>query len=244
MTGKRSLPSLLAAAALALLTALCAPAPSDGRQDYEAERQQMVEHQLLARDITDPRVLAAMGRVPRHLFVPERIQRYAYIDRPLPIGRGQTISQPYIVALMTQLSWVREDSRVLEIGTGSGYQAAVLAEIAAEVYSIEIDCVLAERARLALEAAGYGSVVSKCGDGYFGWPEHAPFDAVIVTAAPPRVPEPLLEQLAPGGILVVPVGPTGEIQILKTFTRTADGFEEWDIELVAFVPMTGRVREH
>jgi protein-L-isoaspartate(D-aspartate) O-methyltransferase len=230
----------LAAAVAALASAYIPPARS--QDDYDSLRRQMVEQQIERRGIRDPLVLAAMGKVPRHLFVPENIRRSAYIDRPLPIGRGQTISQPFIVALMTELARIEPGDNVLEVGTGSGYQAAILAEIGAQVCSIEIDCMLAERAALMLEAAGYGRVLTKCGDGYDGWPERAPFDAILVTAAPPRIPQPLKTQLKVGGILVIPVGGEGEIQVLKTITRTESGFLERDVEYVAFVPMTGKVQ--
>lgn len=203
----------------------------------------MVEQQLKRRGISDPRVLAAMASVPRHLFVPVDMRRLAYADTPLPIGRGQTISQPFIVALMTELAQIKPGSSVLEVGTGSGYQAAVLAETGAEVCSIEIDCVLADSARSNLDATGYKAVVTKCGDGYDGWPERAPFDAILITAAPPKIPEPLKRQLKVGGILVVPVGPEGGTQVLKTVTRTDGGFVERNIELVAFVPMTGKAQQ-
>lgn len=216
---------------------------TDDEKEFEAQRHQMVERQLKPRGISDPLVLEAMGQVPRHLFIPVEMRRYAYRDGPLPIGREQTISQPFIVALMTQLAETGKDSVVLEVGTGSGYQAAVLAEIGAKVFSIEIDCVLAERARRSLEETGYGAVVSKCGDGYDGWPEHAPFDAVLVTAAAPTIPQPLKDQLKIGGVMVIPVGREGRTQVLKTITRTTDGFEERSIEFVVFVPMTGKVQK-
>ena len=159
----------------------------------------MVEEQLKGRDITDTRVLDVMAKVPRHLFVPEEERPWAYADHPLPIGLGQTISQPYIVALMTQLALPRKAARALDVGTGSGYQAAVLAELVKEVCSIEILCPLADSARARLKGMGYGNVEVRCGDGYRGWPEKAPFDVIIVAAAPDHVPEPLVQQLAPGG---------------------------------------------
>jgi len=228
---------MVAAASLSAMMIFARP-----QDDYAAQRLRMVEEQIARRGISNPLVLAAMKKVPRHLFVPEEIRRHAYIDRPLPIGRGQTISQPFIVALMTELAEIKPGSSVLEVGTGSGYQAAILAEIGAEVCSIEIDCILAESARSNLQAAGYGNVITKCGDGYDGWPERAPFDTVIVTAAPPKIPQPLKKQLKVGGILVIPVGEEGGIQILKTITRTGSGFIERDVEYVAFVPMTGKIR--
>jgi protein-L-isoaspartate(D-aspartate) O-methyltransferase len=215
----------------------------DEETTFAEQRRLMVEHQLRARGISDDHALTAMETVPRHEFVPESIRGYAYADTALPIGREQTISQPFIVALMTQLAVVRPDDVVLEVGTGSGYQAAVLAEITKSVYSIEIDCVLADEAAARLKRLGYAGVTVKCGDGYEGWPEHAPFDAILVTAAAPCVPEPLLEQLKVGGVMVIPEGGEDELQILKTYTRTKGGFEERSINLVRFVPMTGKVQE-
>jgi protein-L-isoaspartate(D-aspartate) O-methyltransferase len=177
--------------------------------------------------------------VPRHLFVPPELRGQAYEDYPLPIGDEQTISQPYIVALMTSLLDLRGGERVLEIGTGSGYQAAVLAEIAGEVYTIEILGSLAQRSRATLAELGYRNVEVRHGDGWAGWPEKAPFDAIVVTAASPRVPQPLLEQLKVGGRLVVPVGRF--FQDLLVYTRTAEGYEKRNVIPVRFVPMTGEV---
>ena len=197
----------------------------------------MVDRQLLARDITDPRVLSAMRRVPRDRFVPADQRLWAYDDRPLPIGYRQTISQPYIVAYMTQALQVTPAARVLEIGTGSGYQAAVLAELVASVYSIEIVPQLAERAADTLTELGYANVQVKQGDGYAGWPEEAPFDAIIVTAAPDHVPQPLVSQLAVGGRMIIPVGQ--DRQALTVLVRTTDGVTENTTLPVRFVPMTG-----
>ena len=213
--------------------------PSDDRAE---ERERMVRRQLASRDITDERVLEAMRTVPRHELVPENAQSLAYTDQPLAIGEGQTISQPYIVALMTQLLRITEmeNPRVLEIGTGSGYQAAVLAELGAEVWSIEIVEELGERARRDLRRLGYDRVHVRIGDGYAGWPEHAPFDAVIVTAAPPAIPQPLIDQLKVGGRLVIPVGQ--HYQTLKVITRTEDSHLEREVAPVRFVPMTGRAQ--
>ncbi len=208
--------------------------------DWAAQRQRMVETQLRARDITAPAVLSALGRVPRHLFVPERVRAMAYDDHPLPIGSDQTISQPYIVAYMTQLLDLPPAARVLEIGTGSGYQSAVLSEVAAEVYSIEIVPELAERAAATLAELGYANVRAKAGDGYVGWPEHAPFDGIMVTAAPDHVPQPLVEQLAVGARLVLPVG--RDFQVMTVLTKTEDGVTEERTIPVRFVPMTGRAR--
>ncbi len=201
----------------------------------------MVKSQLIARGIKDPNVLAAMGRVPRHEFVSQRLRNRAYADGPLPIGEKQTISQPYIVALMTELAQIDKNTRVLEIGTGSGYQAAVLHEVAGEVYSIEIIEVLAQRARETLLRLGFGGIHLRHGDGYRGWPEAAPFDAILVTAAPVAVPEPLLDQLTVGGRLVVPVGRGA--QELLVYRKTSSGIERDSIIPVLFVPMTGEVHE-
>ena len=186
-----------------------------------------------------PLVLDAMRTVPRHEFVPEDVRRDAYRNRPLPIGSGQTISQPYIVALMTDLAEVGPESAVLEIGTGSGYQAAVLAEFVDHVYTIEIIESLGRRAEGTLQRLGYDNVSVRIGDGYRGWPERAPFDAIIVTAAPESVPQPLIEQLAIGGKMIIPVGPRYESQSLKVLEKTADGtIATVDVLPVRFVPFT------
>jgi protein-L-isoaspartate(D-aspartate) O-methyltransferase len=209
-----------------------------GQRDWDAERTRMVDEQLSARDIRDRRVLDAMRRVPRHLFVPEAERAWAYVDSPAPIGYGQTISQPYIVALMTQALNVEPHHRVLEIGTGSGYQAAVLSVLAQDVYTMEIVEPLAERARATLLELGYRNVHVRIGNGYLGWPDHAPYDRVIVTAAPPEVPPALIEQLRIGGLMAIPVGTVDqELRILK---RTAAGFETISTTPVRFVPMIGR----
>jgi protein-L-isoaspartate(D-aspartate) O-methyltransferase len=221
------------------------PAPVPGRDASVAEgdstriaREAMVQEQIEARGVRNAAVLAGMRRVPRHEFMPENVRSLAYYDRPVPIGLGQTISQPYVVALMTELAAVGRGSRVLEIGTGSGYQAAVLAELGTDVYSIEILAPLRERAVEILARLGYGQVKTRVGDGYLGWPEAAPFDAIIVTAAPARVPEPLKQQLKVGGRLVLPVGKVD--QELEVITRTAVGFSERSVIPVRFVPMTGK----
>ena len=201
----------------------------------------MVQRHIATRGISDPAVLAALESVPRHRFVPEQFAASAYADHPLPIGFDQTISQPYVVAFMTEAAELEPGDRVLEIGTGSGYQAAVLAEIVGEVWSIEIVAPLADRARETLAACGYDRVHVRTGDGYRGWPEQPPFDAILVTAAPDHVPQPLLDQLAPGGRLVLPVGRASQ-EILR-IRRTADGFERESLLPVSFVPMTGEAQE-
>lgn len=207
-----------------------------------AEREAMVTRQLAGRDITDRRVLAAMRTIPRHEFVPPEIADAAYQDSPLPIGLGQTISQPYIVALMTQLGRPGPASRALDVGTGSGYQAAVLAEVAGTVYSIEILCELAREAEARLARLGYRNVEVRCGDGYRGWPEAAPFDVIIVAAAPEEIPQPLIDQLAPGGRLVIPVG-EGH-QELIVVERARDGsISRFSAGGVRFVPMTGEAQK-
>lgn len=199
------------------------------------ERQRMVDEQIAARGVTDPRVLAAMAKVERHLFVPPALRKIAYADEPLPIGHGQTISQPYIVAYMTEALRLGSEDRVLEIGAGSGYQAAILAELAREVYTIELVEPLAEAAREKLASLGYGNIRVICGDGYKGLPEEAPFDAIMVTAAPPEIPTELASQLKTGGRMVVPVG--SFFQELYLITRTEDGFESKPLLPVRFVPM-------
>jgi protein-L-isoaspartate(D-aspartate) O-methyltransferase len=214
----------------------CAEAtPSEA--GFAKARERMVVEQIEARGVSDPRVLAALRAVPRHEFVPAEQRAHAYEDRPLPIGEGQTISQPYIVAVMTELLRLEGDERVLEIGTGSGYQAAVLARLAREVYTIEIVPELARRAEADLRRLGFANVRVRTGDGYRGWPEHAPFDAIIATAAPEHVPQPLVDQLAVGGRLVLPVGDV--FQDLVLVTRDETGVREERLLGVRFVPMTG-----
>jgi protein-L-isoaspartate(D-aspartate) O-methyltransferase len=212
---------------------------SDNKDPLGAARETMVARQIEARGIRTRAVLDAMRSVPRHLFVPESIREYAYIDRALPIGYEQTISQPYIVALMTELSWAKAGDKVFEVGTGSGYQAAVLAALGAEVFTIEIVPELAKRACNDLAGLGYDSVHVKAGDGYAGWPEEAPFDAILVTAAPETVPPPLLKQLKVGGRLVIPVGGRSH-QELRVITRQQQGYKEERMLAVRFVPMTGQ----
>jgi len=198
----------------------------------------MIRDQLRSRDIVNPRVLDAMARVPLHLFVPVAVRSDAYGDFPLPIGDGQTISQPYIVGFMSQALEVEPHHRVLEIGTGSGYQAAILAELAREVYTIEIVAALSSRARKTIDDLGYKNVHIKTGNGYLGWPEHAPYDRVMVTAAPDAVPPALVEQLRIGGLMAIPVG-TGD-QELRILRRTARGLETLRTLPVRFVPMVGK----
>ena len=202
-------------------------------------RERMVKTTIAARGIRDQRVLDAMARVPRHEFVDETYLPLAYDDRPLPIGHGQTISQPYIVALMSEQLGLSDlkGVKVLEVGTGSGYQAAILAEMGCDVFSIEIVSELARSASDRLKRLGYGGVNIRAGDGYKGWSEQAPFDGIIVTAAPTQIPELLIEQLAPGARMIIPVG--GEAQMLKVVTRTLEGDVQQDMLPVRFVPMTG-----
>jgi len=220
-----------------------AGAAEEGEPPYLVRaRRLMVASDLAGRDITDARVLEVMGKVPRHKFVPESLIDQAYRDYPLPIGHGQTISQPYIVALMTQLAKPKPKGRALDIGTGSGYQAAVLAELSKEVYSIEIVKPLADEAKRRLAALSYKNVTVKAGDGYRGWPEKAPFDAIIVAAAPDHVPQPLVDQLAPGGKLVIPVGKY--FQELLLVEKDQQGtVHRKSIVPVMFVPMTGEAEK-
>jgi len=216
------------------------PEPRRPVSGEERRRARMIERDLEARDIRDARVLAAMGRVPRERFVPAELAAQAYGDHPLPIGQGQTISQPYIVAFMTEQLRLRGDEKVLEIGTGSGYQAAVLAECAAQVYTIEIVEELAERSAALLRELGYDNVHARTGDGYRGWPEQAPFDAIILTAAPDHVPQPLLDQLADGGRLILPLG--GDDQELVLIERHGSELTRRSVLPVRFVPMTGEAQ--
>jgi protein-L-isoaspartate(D-aspartate) O-methyltransferase len=225
---------------VALTVVSCGPAPESEDASRAREREQMVSRQIEARGVQDQKTLEAMRRVPRHLFVPPELAGQAYEDHPLPIGHGQTISQPYIVAFMTEALELGEDETVLEVGTGSGYQAAVLAEIAKRVYSIEIVEPLAQGAARRLKDLGYTNVEVRAGDGYQGWPEAAPFDGIMVTAAAPRIPEPLKDQLADGGRLVIPVG--DDWQELVVVTRRGDELDERRVLPVRFVPMTGEVR--
>lgn len=228
-----------------LAVILLIPFFSLGREDdiYSRKRKEMVRRQLAARDITDRKVLEVMGKVPRHLFISSRYQRRAYEDNPLPIDEGQTISQPYIVALMTQHLKLKKGEKVLEVGTGSGYQAAVLAHLTDRVYSIEIRENLAKKATKTLEKLNYDQVQVKCADGYFGWEEHAPFDTIIVTCAANHVPPPLLKQLKEGGRLIIPLGSTLYFQNLTLITKTKGKPEVRHILGVRFVPMVGEAKK-
>jgi protein-L-isoaspartate(D-aspartate) O-methyltransferase len=211
--------------------------------DFAAERQRMVQQQLKARGINNQRVLAAMAKVPREEFVPPESRGASYADGPLPIGYGQTISQPYIVAFMTEELQLKPSDRVLEIGTGSGYQAAILAELVAEVDTIEIVEPLAKNAETTLQRLGYKNVHVKAGDGYKGWPEGAPFDAIIVTCAPDRVPQPLTDQLKDGGRMIIPVGERFA-QELYLLEKKNGHLKESAVLPVRFVPMAGQATEH
>lgn len=201
----------------------------------------MVTQQIVSRGITDEGVIDAMHTVERHKFVPAQYEKFAYDDYPLPIGENQTISQPYIVALMTELVTLRQTDRVLEIGTGSGYQAAVLALLVRDVYTIELIPSLAQSAEKRLKNLGYDNVHVRCGDGFLGWPEAAPFDAIVITCAPPDVPQPLIEQLADGGRLVVPLGE--DFQMLTLFEKREGELEETSLIPVRFVPMKGMIEQ-
>jgi protein-L-isoaspartate(D-aspartate) O-methyltransferase len=214
---------------------------NQSESDLSRARERMVTEQIASRSVKDPATLEALRTVPRHLFVPAPAVAEAYEDHPIPIGHGQTVSQPYIVAFMTEALALPAGATVLEIGTGSGYQAAVLAQIASRVYSIEIVPQLAEEARDRLNRLGYRNVEVRAGDGYRGWPEVGPFDGIIVTAAAPRIPEPLQEQLKDGARLVIPVGEE-DTQELMVVTRRGGRYEERRVLPVRFVPMTGKVR--
>jgi protein-L-isoaspartate(D-aspartate) O-methyltransferase len=203
----------------------------------------MVQQDIRGRDVREPQVLSTMSKVPRHLFVEPAYRDQAYEDHPLPIGEGQTISQPYVVALMTEALRLKRGDRVLEIGTGSGYQAAILAEIVQEVYTIEIRKNLADRAGLVLKELGYKNAKMKSGDGYFGWEEAAPFDAIIITAAANHIPPPLIRQLKEGGRLIVPLGNTVYYQTLILATKRRGQLDVEQLGPVAFVPMVGEMRK-
>ena len=225
-----------------LILASCSPTPPSATpptsDPYVEARQAMVDTQIEARSVEDASVLEAMRAVPRHEFVTDQYLDQAYADHPLPIGFGQTISQPYIVALMSAALGVSEGDRVLEIGTGSGYQAAVLGEMGLEVYTVEIIPELAAQAAERLERLGYENVNVLQADGYFGWPEHSPYDAIIVTAAPDHLPQPLGEQLEDGGRLVIPIGPIGAVQTLWQFEKAEGELQATNLGSVRFVPLT------
>ena len=225
-----------------LAAALLLTAASGGDADQYARRDLMINEQLKSRDIRDRDVLKAMAEVPRHLFVPGEYREFAYDDSPLPIGEAQTISQPYIVAFMTQAARLKPGDRVLEIGTGSGYQAAILSRLVKEVYTIEIIESLTRQARKVIEDLKYGNIQFRVGDGFKGWPEAAPFDAILVTAAPEQVPEPLLDQLRDGGRLIIPVG--DHWQELVRYTRSGKELKKETLLPVRFVPMTGEAQKH
>ncbi len=234
------LPPIIAILVVSLMVSACgATEPAT----FEQMRENMVEKQLIDRGIRNRRVLEAMRSVPRHEFVPKALQNQAYYDSPLPIGHRQTISQPYIVAFMTEKLDPEAGDRVLEIGTGSGYQAAVLSRLVKEVYTIEIVEPLARSAAAALKRAGCKNVFVRAGDGYLGWPEKAPFDAIIVTAAPDHVPKPLVEQLKEGGKMAIPIGAEFQIQTLKVFTKQQGILVLESALPVRFVPMTGKAQE-
>jgi protein-L-isoaspartate(D-aspartate) O-methyltransferase len=236
MRGRAGLSYLLVLIGIAALG--CARRDPTPGADWVTQRKQMVQRQLVDRDIRNERVLAVMEKVPRHEFVPEGVREQAYEDRALPIGQGQTISQPYIVAFMTEVADPQPGQRVLEVGTGSGYQAAVLAELAGEVYTIELLPELAKQAQQRLERMGYKNVHVKAGDGYQGWPEKAPFDAVVVTCGAKEIPEPLFAQLKEGGKMVIPVGGADEDQSLRVVTKGPGGKQEVrDLLPVRFVPL-------
>ena len=213
----------------------------EGTDSYAKARNLMVDTQIERRGVKNPEVLRIMRKVPRHEFVPILYRWQSYDDHPIPIGKGQTISQPYIVALMTELMDPKPTDRILEIGTGSGYQAAILAELVDSVYTIEIIPSLAKSAEETMKRLGYKNIKVKAGDGYLGWPDAAPFDGIIVTAAPPYVPQPLVEQLKVGGKLVIPGGDI--YQELQVYTKREKGIETKDIIPVRFVPMTGKAQE-
>jgi protein-L-isoaspartate(D-aspartate) O-methyltransferase len=220
------------------LDMLPAPPPDPAEEAaLAAARARMVREQIVARGVTDARVLGAMGQVPRHEFVPAAQRSLAYEDGPLPIGHGQTISQPYVVAFMTAALAPQPRDRVLEIGTGSGYQAAVLSGLVAEVFTIEVVAPLAQRARADLQRLGFANVQIRTGDGHLGWPEAAPFDAIIVTCAPEEVPMALVEQLKAGGRMIIPVGPEHGVQELVLLRKTPGGLKQQDVLPVRFVPM-------
>jgi len=218
--------------------------PVMAQDSFILERREMVEHDIKGRGITDKKVLEAIADIPRHLFVDKNLRKKAYEDHPLPIGEGQTISQPYVVALMTEALHLSSTDRVLEIGTGSGYQAAVLAEIVNYVYTIEIRKSLAEKASKRLKELGYKNIEVKYADGYFGWKEHGPFDAIIITAAVNHIPPPLIKQLRDGGRLIVPLGPTVYFQALTLVKKLRNDLKVKQMGSVRFVPMIGETEKN
>lgn len=224
---------------LAIILGLSDIILAEGEEDFFMQRKKMVESQIMKRGVNDQRVLDALLKVERHVFLPNELKDLAYTDQPLPIGKGQTISQPYIVALMSELGKIKSNDKVLEIGTGSGYQAAILAELSKEVYTIEIIPELAEKAEDLLEEIGYENIKVKQGDGYLGWPEYAPFDVIIVTAAPIEIPEELVEQLSEAGRMVIPIGEAGN-QVLKLLIKSSGEVIEKEVIPVRFVPMVHR----
>jgi protein-L-isoaspartate(D-aspartate) O-methyltransferase len=234
---RRTVPALLTASALALALAI----PAGAADGFEAQRRAMVESQIRQRGITQPDVLSAMEQVPRHLFVPEGQRDKAYDNQPISLGPGRTIYQPYVVALMTSLLGLKRGDKVLEVGTGSGYHAAVLSRIARQVYSVEIGETVARQAAQRLSVLGYHNVEIRVGDGYQGWGDNAPFDAILLSVAPPYIPKPLLSQLRVGGKMVVPVG--GFFQDLLVITKTADGLEKRTVIPVRLSPMAGKVQD-
>lgn len=225
---------------LVVLLVLGGGLPSGAEDLWSAQRRSMVER-LRQRGITQPEVLAAMEKVPRHLFVPESVRSQAYADEVLSLGSGRTIYEPHVVALMTSLLDLQKGDKVLEVGTGTGYHAAVLARLAREVYSVEIVPPVASQARQRLQALGYHNIEIRVGDGYQGWGEKGPFDAILLSAAPPHIPQPLIDQLRLGGRMVVPVG--GLLQDLLVITKTSDGLQKRTVIPVKLAPMTGKVRD-
>lgn len=224
-------------------SAMTATASAQEADTFAAARQQMIKDHLKGRDITDPAVLQAMRDVPRHRFVPSALQEFAYADRPLPIGHGQTISQPYVVAFMTQMLEVRPEDTILEIGTGCGYQAAVLARMVKQVYTIEIVQPLADSARALLAELGCKNIFVKADDGFDGWPEHAPFDKIILTCAVQEIPPALIKQLKDGGRIIAPEGAADEVQYLVIATKQNGKIQHRKVLPVRFVPMTGKAQE-
>ena len=232
---------LLVLASALLVSAVVGPCL--GSDEFSKQRRQMVTQDIAGRGIRDARVLDVMGKVERHLFVDEGQRKMAYVDHPLPIGEDQTISQPYVVALMTEALALKGNQRVLEIGTGSGYQAAVLGQLVKAVYTIEIKKGLCDRAARRLQGLGYTNVHVKCGDGYFGWEDQAPFDAIMVTASADHIPPPLLDQLKEGGVLIIPLASTMFYQNLVLVKKEKGKHTIRELATVSFVPMTGRVEK-